>query len=109
MRKVFSSIELSETVLVRDALLPDGIEAVIQNEYSGRTAIPAFRPPAAVWIRQEGDYEKARWLVIETIATLDKDSDARPWACAGCRAENPQSFEICWSCGREKGAAGSVE
>lgn len=102
MRKVFSSNEVSETALVRDALVHHGVEAVIQNEYSGRSAVPGFRPPAEVWIRNAADYETARQIVVDTIAALDRKSDLPPWVCPNCREENPQSFEVCWNCGREK-------
>ena len=105
MRKVFSSNEVSETALVRDALLHRGIEVTIQNEYSGRSAVPAFRPPAEVWVRNDDDYERARHIVVDAIATLNNKSDAPPWACSSCREGNPHSFEVCWNCGREKGDA----
>ena len=104
MRKVFSSNELSETVLVRDALVHQGVDVTIQNEHSGTSAVPGFRPPAEVWVRRDEDYENARRIVVDTIATLDRKSSAKPWACSNCREENPQSFELCWSCGHEKGA-----
>lgn len=55
MRKVFSSNELSETVLVRDALVQRGVGATIQNEHSGRSAVPGFRPPAEIWVRRDDD------------------------------------------------------
>jgi hypothetical protein len=103
MRKVFSSNEVSETTLVRDALVHRGVEAVIQNEHSGRTAVPAFRPPAEVWVTHDRDYESARQIVVETIATLDSKPDAPPWVCPSCREQNPQSFEVCWNCGHDKG------
>jgi len=102
MRKVFSSNELSETVLIRDALLHQDIAATIQNEHSGRTAIPEFRPPAEVWVSNDGNYEAARRIVVDAISTIDSKADAAPWACPNCREENPQSFDICWSCGHEK-------
>jgi hypothetical protein len=102
MRKVFSSHEVGETSLVRDALVPNGIAAAILNEHSGRSAVPAFRPPAEVWIEDDSDYENARRIVGETLATLDRADTAPPWICSNCREENPQSFDACWSCGREK-------
>jgi hypothetical protein len=105
MRKVFSSNELSETVLVRDALVHRGVAAIIQNEYSGRTAVPEFRPPAEVWVSHDGDYETARQIVTDTIATIDSKSHAPPWTCGSCGEENPQSFDICWNCAHEKAAA----
>jgi len=105
MKRVFSSNELSETVLVRDALLHKGVAATIQNEYSGHTAIPEFRPAAEVWVNDDGDYEDARRIVTATIATIDSKAHAAPWTCASCGEENPQSFDICWSCAHEKGGA----
>ena len=105
MRKVFSSIEPSETVLVRDALIHRGVAATIQNEFSGRTAVPEFRPPAEVWVSDDDDYETAREIVTDTIATIDSKSHAAPWICRSCGEENPQSFDICWSCAHEKTSA----
>jgi len=102
MRKVFSSIELSETVLVRDALQHAGFEATIQNRYSGRSAIPGFRPPAEVWIAHGQDYASARKVVVDTLATLAHESGAKPWECSSCREQNPASFELCWNCGRAR-------
>jgi hypothetical protein len=102
MRKVFSSNDVSETALVRDALVHNGLDVTVQNEYSGRSAVPAFRPPAEVWVKHDGDYESARRIVGETIATLDRKSDSPPWLCSSCRESNPQSFEVCWNCGRDK-------
>jgi hypothetical protein len=107
MRKVFSSVELSETMLVRDALLHQDIAATIQNGHSGTSSIPAFRPPAEVWVNRDGDYDAARQIVVDTIATIDSKTNAAPWTCPSCSEENPQSFDICWSCGHAKAGAGA--
>ena len=102
MLKVFSSNEVSETTLVRDALAHQGLAVTIQNEHSGRSAIPAFRPPAEVWVQNDQDYEHARRIVAETIATLTSKAAGKPWVCASCEEENPQAFDLCWNCGRDK-------
>lgn len=102
MRKVFSSNETSETILIRDALVQRGFEATIQNQHSGRSAVPGFRAPAEIWISQNDDYERARQIVTEVIATLDSKFEGEPWACTGCREENPASFEMCWKCGQDR-------
>lgn len=102
MRKVFSSNEIDETTLVRDALVHHGLEATIQNEHSGRSAVPGFRPPAEVWVSRDDDYEKARRVVVDTIATLNSKTAAKPWVCSHCEEENAQSFDLCWNCGRDK-------
>ncbi|MCC6203091.1 MAG: DUF2007 domain-containing protein [Gammaproteobacteria bacterium] len=102
MRKVFSSNEPIETVLVRDALLHGGIDVTIQNEYSGRSAIPGFRPPAEIWVDRDDDYERARRLVVATLAILDSAAESPSWVCSYCRQSNPPAFEICWNCGRDR-------
>ena len=84
MRKVFSSNEVSETALIRDALVHQGVEVTIQNEHSGGSAVPGFRPPAEVWITHDDAYEDARRIVIDTISTLDNKAESKPWACMGC-------------------------
>ena len=107
MRRVFSSNEVSETVLVRDALLQHGLDATLLNEYSGQSAVPAFRPPAEVWVSRDEDFEAARRVVTETLATLDGHSSAAAWVCSGCGERNPPSFETCWQCTRERTREGN--
>ncbi len=102
MRKVFSSNVVSETVLVRDALNHHGIEAITQNEHSGYSAVPEFRPPAEIWVTRDTDYAAARRLVEDTLATIDSKIELAPWSCPQCHAENPDSFELCWSCGNDR-------
>jgi len=105
MRKVFDSSVVSEVILVRDALLRHGIDASIQNQHSGFSAVPEFRPPAGVWVTHDADHEAACQMVQDTLATLDAKVEAAPWRCAGCNTENPASFELCWNCGREAGSS----
>lgn len=104
MQKVFSSNIVSETVLVRDALLHRGIAAIIQNEHSGHSAVPEFRPPADVWITRDADYVAARGVVEDTLSILDSRTEAPPWRCGHCNLENPASFELCWNCGKDRAA-----
>jgi hypothetical protein len=104
MRKVFSSNEISEIALVRDALVHQGLAVTVQNEHSGHSAVPAFRPPAEVWVSRDADYDSARQVVVKTIATLSSKADAPPWVCSSCGEENPPSFDLCWNCQRSKDA-----
>lgn len=102
MLKVFSSMEISETVLVQAALGHHGIEATTLNQFSGGSAVPEFRPPVEIWIRHDSDYESARRLVVDTVSTLDSKSDRPAWACADCAEDNPASFDLCWNCGKDR-------
>jgi len=105
MQRVFSSMELSETVLVRDALTRQGIEVFTQNEHSNHSAVPEFRPPAEIWIMRDTDYDIATRLVTDTLSTIDSKTEAVPWLCADCTSENPASFELCWCCGKDKSSS----
>ena len=101
MRRVFSSAEMPEVVLVRDALLHDGIAATIQNQHSGFTAVPAFRPPAEVWVHDD-HVEEARTIVRQALSRMDSAASGEPWPCTRCKEVNPPAFETCWSCGTAK-------
>lgn len=105
MRKVFSSNEVSEVILVRDALAYHAIEVKVLNEFSGTSAVPGFRPPAEVWVVRNQDYEAALKIVADTIATIDRDAAAEPWVCPSCGERNEASFEVCWSCQTERPGA----
>jgi hypothetical protein len=109
MLKVFSSNVISEAVLVQSALIRHGIDATTQNEYSGRSAIPEFRPEAEIWITHDSDYESARKLVLETLSTLDSRTDGPQWVCSSCATENPASFELCWNCSQDRASSGPLQ
>jgi hypothetical protein len=98
VKKVFSSIEIGETVLIQDALIHRGIEASIQNQHAAGSPIPAFRPPAEVWIHDAAAFDEARQIVRDTLANLDSEADRPPWACTRCGEPNPPTFDVCWSC-----------
>jgi hypothetical protein len=98
MRKVFSSVDMPRTILIRDALLHEGIPATIQNQNTGFAAILSFRAPAEVWVENDGDLDKAKQTVRETISQLDSAADDEWWKCIKCNEQNPQSFDSCWNC-----------
>ena len=102
MRRVFSSNNVSETVLVRDALVNGGVPVSVQNELSSQSAVPGFRPPAEIWVEDDVLYARARRIVVSTLAVLDSKTPGSSWQCPHCGEENPQCFELCWSCGQDR-------
>jgi hypothetical protein len=106
MLKVFSCVDITEAVLVKDALVHHGIEVTTPNEYSGQSAVPGFRPPAEVWITRDSDLDAARRVVTDTLSTLDNKSVGPQWVCTSCGTDNPPSFELCWHCGKDRGSHG---
>jgi hypothetical protein len=106
MRKIFESMEVSEIMLVRDALLQGGIAATMNNQ--AHSVVPAYRGAIAVWIPSDADVDAARAIVAHTLASIDDTSDERPWTCSACGEQNPRAFEVCWQCQHERRAAGSA-
>lgn len=101
MKRVFSTLEISEAILVRDALLQAGIEAMIENQNTSFSAIPGLRAPAEIWIRDDGRFEAARKIVTQTVTAIDDPSEQATWTCKECGEANPVSFDVCWNCQRE--------
>jgi hypothetical protein len=108
MRKIFESMEVSEVMLVRDALLHGGIAATVSEDSFAQSAVPQYRGAIAVWIARDADVDAARAIVTDTLAAIDDTSDHRPWTCSACGEHNPRSFELCWQCQHERRAAGSA-
>ncbi len=102
MRIVFSSNNLSETVLIRDAIARRGIDVMIQNAYAGHSAVPEFRPAVEICVVDDADYNLARRTVEETLSTIDSKIEGEPWDCPACKTDNPASFELCWNCGEAR-------
>ena len=107
MRKVFSSGDGSQIMLVRAALARAGIEVTLQNE--NESLVPMLGcVPAELWVMHDGDAERAAAIVAATLQQLSSTADGPTWTCAHCHEESPPAFEICWKCGKERPVGGSA-
>lgn len=98
--KVHSAPNLTLAWLVREALQAEGIDARLQGEGRAGVAgeIPIPDAQIEVWVPRD-----AILRATGVLARLEDAGEAPAWTCA-CGEENPGSFEICWSCGKERGA-----
>jgi len=88
--------------IVRDWLLLHRIPVRIEGAvlWGGVGDLPANQWPR-LYCEDERDVERARALIAQ------RERDGRQaeqlWAC-GCGERSPGTFELCWSCGRERPA-----
>ncbi len=98
MRRVFTAENVFEAYIVRDRLIEQGIEAVVQGEML-TGAIGELPPDSrpSVWIRENELYDRAR----EVIETFENEVPSGPdWRCRNCGEDNEASFGLCWNCSR---------
>jgi len=77
-----------------------GIACTIRNEYAAG-AIGELAPIDTwpeLWVVHEADYESAR-LAIERAHAEIQEAD---WQCGRCTRFSPDTFDLCWNCGRER-------
>lgn len=98
MRRVYTAENVFDACIVRDRLLEQDIDAVVQGELLAGAIgelPPDTRP--SVWIRDEGFYDSARGIVAE----FERGEVAGPaWHCRHCGEYNEGAFALCWNCSR---------
>ena len=96
MKRVHSAGNLPEAHLLVELLADHGIRARIFNANAsslvGELPIEAAMPQ--VWVDDPADAERAR----ETIEAFVRRSPAGNVKCPACGEDNPESFDLCWSC-----------
>src|ERR1700687_1121004 len=100
MKRVFSAANLPEAHLLADLLARHGIRVRILNanasSIAGELPIDASLPQ--VWVDDPADVDRARKLIEGFFQPAAPRPNVK---CAACGEDNPGSFELCWSCGRE--------
>lgn len=98
MRRVYTAENIFDAQLVCDALLREGIEAVVHGALltGALGELPTDTRPA-VWIGEDGLYDRARRIVARFESAV---ADAPGWRCSACGEVNGPAFDLCWQCGR---------
>jgi hypothetical protein len=103
MHKLYLAADLIDAHLLLHRLQAAGIEARVLNEHAAGGVGELAPDDAApeVWIVQERDLDRALGIVEDHEYDLDETGEdaARTLRCPHCGEENPESFEVCWSCG----------
>ena len=105
MIEIYKAPTPQDAYILLALLEAEGIEAVVENDklfnmvgelpYSGEI-LPS------VIITDNSQKEKALSIVDRYIDNLNKICTNKEWICKECGANNPDSFEICWSCQKER-------
>jgi hypothetical protein len=102
MIKIHTSPELTEIHFLRGILAENGIQAVIEHEYTSmsRGGIICTDTWPALWVAED-DAVRAKSL-------LEQRNDAAPagasWICAYCGEESDAQFNSCWNCSHDRSA-----
>lgn len=103
MRKIYSSLNVTDAVLLKDELLSNGVEAQLLSKHGRHAMTAAAEVAAEVWIADEADTAETRGLIQGFLRRLQSaEREKRPWRCMRCKEENPDPFDSCWKCGRER-------
>lgn len=99
MLRLCTAANLPEAHLLLHRLAHAGIEARVLNEHAqgGLGDIPFTHAYPEIWIMEEVDEARAREIIAEYERTPSTRDSIR---CDSCGEMNPQSFEICWHCGK---------
>ena len=102
MRIVHYARSAAEAHNLRILLQSHGIEAVVSDEIvaSLRGHVPMDLSSAVkVWVVDDARAEEAERI----LAARGVPASAAPWVCPFCDEQNPGAFDLCWSCGAERG------
>ena len=96
MKKVYVAAHPTEAHLVKGLLENEGIAA----DVLGETPYGEIPIPAAVCIKKDSDFARAR-KVVEQYDRQDKAKGrGRPrWQCSNCGEMVEAQFTSCWQCG----------
>jgi hypothetical protein len=97
MRRVYTAENVFDACIVRDRLLEQDIEAVVQGELL-TGAIGELPPDSrpSVWVRENADHAAARRIIDQFER---EDAEAGPdWHCRHCGEDNAATFALCWNC-----------
>ena len=105
MIEIYKAPTPQDAYILLALLEAEGIDAVIENDklfnmvgelpYSGEI-LPS------VIITDNSQKEKALSIVDRYIDNLNKICTNKEWICKECGTSNPDSFEICWRCQKER-------
>lgn len=98
MRRVYTAENVFDAYLVRDRLIEQDIDAVVQGELlAGAIGELPLDTRPTVWIREDDLYETARSVVTDFENGQVAGS---PWHCRNCGEYNEGAFALCWNCSR---------
>ncbi len=83
----------------RNILQNEGVEVQLKNEFIGGAAgdLSPFDTWQELWV-DDRDYTKA----VNLLLCLEDTGSSTEWTCPACGEANGASFEVCWSCRKDR-------
>jgi len=104
MKKVYSSDSFFLVGHLRDLLESHHIKCIVKNELllGGAGELPPTECWPELWIAEDFQYEKARELIEDFLAS--SAHQGAEWHCPECDERLEGQFSACWRCGAERPA-----
>ncbi len=98
MRKLYEAADRIEAQRLMDYLAEQGIASVLLGDALSGAAgeLPANIFPA-IWILQDEQHQRARWLIERFMAESRAPSEGA-WRCPVCGESVDPGFDLCWNC-----------
>src|SRR5688572_15717027 len=102
LEAIYTAGTLQEAQLLLHRLLEAGIEARLMNEHllGGFGQLPYGESLPRIALTNAAQAEEAA-LVIRAFVARMRATDEVAITCPNCGEENPDNFELCWSCRAE--------
>jgi hypothetical protein len=102
LEPIYTAGSLQEAQLLLDRLLEAGIEARLINEHllGGFGQLPYGESLPRVALTNAAQAEEAAQVIRAFVARMH-DKDEATLVCPSCGEDNPDNFELCWSCRAE--------
>ena len=101
MKRLYSSLNISEIGLLKSLIEEDGIPCFIRDERSSLAMgeVPFLDCMPELWVVDDADSPRAQALLEKWHGA--EPAPAEPWTCPQCGTENEGQFGACWQCGYE--------
>lgn len=96
MKQIYTNENRILAINSRNVLESAGISVELKNEFTAGSAIPGHEIWLELWV-DDSDYEQAKNI----LANVNANDNSIKKICEHCKAENEQSFKICWNCQKE--------
>jgi hypothetical protein len=99
MKKLFSSVNVSEVGLLKTLLEQEGIACATRNEQLSLVSgsVPFVECYPELWVVNDVDATRAQELISRW--QNQESSQLEPWFCPRCGEKNEGQFGECWKCG----------
>ena len=100
-KKVYTAADLTEAHFIKGLLIQYDIELEIQSQSLAIAIgeLPVDAQRIDLYVKSE-NLSKSLEILSKYNSNIRSSNKLNNWKCNHCNEENPESFEICWSCNK---------